>query len=159
MRQARAVTWIAVAVAFVVAIAASDRLVAAFQQQSVNPTAKTIVDFQARVKAYLAMQRKISTDIPKLQAKATPQQIDVRQRELGKRVMAARAGARHAEEETTPRSGMARRKAEPRAAAPSRGPPAGSPTRPRRRREPFGQPTRSPGPQVAEVDRIEASLL
>lgn len=90
----RALIWTSVATAIIVAMASSDRMSAAFQQATVNPTAKTIVEYQARVKAYLAAQRKISSDIPKLPDKATPQQIDVRQRELGKRVIEARLGAK-----------------------------------------------------------------
>src|SRR4030095_4645399 len=66
-------------------------------QAPVNPTAKTITDYQERVKAYLAAQRKISAGIEKLPDKATPQQIDTRQRELGKLVMAARKGAKRGE--------------------------------------------------------------
>jgi hypothetical protein len=40
------------------------------------------------------MQRKAGTGVPTLPANATPQQIDTRQRELGRRVVAARAGAK-----------------------------------------------------------------
>lgn len=92
--QTRALIWTAVATALIVALSTSDRISAAFQQPTVNPTGKTIVEFQDRVKAYMAFQRKISADIPKLPSKATPQQIDQRQRELGKRIIAARAGVK-----------------------------------------------------------------
>jgi hypothetical protein len=77
--------------ALTVALATSDRLSEAFQAP-VNPTAKTIADYQERVKAYLAAQRRLSSGIPTLPDKATPQQIDARQRELGKLIMAARKG-------------------------------------------------------------------
>ena len=62
-----------------------------------NPTAKTIADYQDRVKAYLDAQRKLSSGIAKLPDKATPQQIDTRQRELGKLVMSARKGVKRGE--------------------------------------------------------------
>jgi hypothetical protein len=83
-----------VGMAVVVALASSVRLSAVTQEPAVNQAAKTMVDFQERVKGYLSLQRKISSDLPKLPAKATPQQIDVRQRELGRRMIAARAGAK-----------------------------------------------------------------
>ena len=98
---AHALIWIAVATSMTVALSTTNRMSQAFQapvnsqpkpQASVNPTAKTITDFQERVKAYLAAQRKISTDIARLPDKATPEQIDKRQRELGALIMAARKG-------------------------------------------------------------------
>jgi len=90
---ARALIWTSVATAVVFALATHDGVSAAFQAP-VNPTAKTIADYQERVKGYLAAQRKISVDIPKLPDKATPQQIDARQRDLGRRMMAARKTAK-----------------------------------------------------------------
>ena len=98
---ARALICLAVATSMTVAVATTDRMSAALQapatsqskpQATVNPAAKTLVDYQERVKAYLDAQRRISADIPKLPDKATPEQIDARQRELGKRIMAARKG-------------------------------------------------------------------
>ena len=98
---ARALIWTAVATSMTVAVATSDRMAAAFQAPATSqakppaaadPAAKTIADFQERVKAYLDAQRKISADIPKLPDKATPEQIDARQRDLGKRIMDARKG-------------------------------------------------------------------
>ena len=88
---ARALIWTASAMALTVALATSDRMSEAFQAP-VNPTAKTIADYQDRVKAYLTAQRKLSSGIPTLPDKATPQQIDARQREFGKLIMAARKG-------------------------------------------------------------------
>lgn len=54
---------------------------------------KALADFQDRVNAYVALHRKIEAELPAVPNDATPQQIDARQRELGKRIMAARATA------------------------------------------------------------------
>ena len=93
---ARALIWLALATVITVAVATTSRMSAAFQAPP-NPTAKIIFDYQERIKAYLAAQRKISSDLEKLPDKATPQQIDTRQRELGRRIMAARKSATRGE--------------------------------------------------------------
>ena len=103
--SAQALIWVSVATSITVALASTGRMSAAFQtpkpsptaSPTTNPTAKTIADYQDRVKNYLSAQRKLSADIPKVPDKATPQQIDARQRELGKLVMAARKGVKQGE--------------------------------------------------------------
>jgi len=95
--SAQALIWMTLATSLTVGLAATDRMSATFQAPTTNPTAKTIADYQDRVKNYLAAQRKLSADIPRLPDKATPQQIDTRQRELGKLVMAARKGVKQGE--------------------------------------------------------------
>jgi hypothetical protein len=61
----------------------------------VNPDAAAIADFQKRVKEYVALHQKLEASLPKLSKEATPQEIDKNQRELGRLVGAARAGAKH----------------------------------------------------------------
>lgn len=51
-------------------------------------------DFQRRVDDYVALHRKIEADLPALPNDATPEQIDARQRDLLKRLAAARSGAK-----------------------------------------------------------------
>jgi hypothetical protein len=51
-------------------------------------------EFQRRVDEYVALHRRIEADLPALPNEATPQQIDARQRDLLKRIAAARAGAK-----------------------------------------------------------------
>src|SRR6185436_19975006 len=68
-------------------------LVAA-QTQPVNPDAKTIADFNTRIKAYLELHNKFESTLPKLPPDATPQQMDRHQRLFGPLVQTARAGAK-----------------------------------------------------------------
>jgi hypothetical protein len=51
-------------------------------------------DFEARVKEYSALHKKLEDTLPKLPKEATPQQIDSHQRALGRLVQRARAGAK-----------------------------------------------------------------
>ncbi len=51
-------------------------------------------DFDARVKEYLALHKKLEDSLPKLPKDATPEQIDSHQRALERLVRQARAGAK-----------------------------------------------------------------
>ena len=62
--------------------------------QAVNADAKAMSDFQARVKAYLDMRNKLAGSMGKPTDKATPEEIDKRQRALGAAVIAARSTAK-----------------------------------------------------------------
>ena len=57
-------------------------------------TGKAVEAFTAKVTAYAALHKKIEDGLPQLPAKPTPEQIDARQRELGRLVKQARATAR-----------------------------------------------------------------
>jgi len=65
--------------------------------QTVNRDAKAVVDFQQRVKDYMTLQQKLAASLPSVPDKATPAQIDERQRTLGKLVIAARKTAKKGE--------------------------------------------------------------
>jgi hypothetical protein len=56
--------------------------------------APVLAEFEARVKEYVALHRKLEATLPKLPKDATPQQIDSHQRALGRLVQQARAGAK-----------------------------------------------------------------
>lgn len=64
------------------------------QTAPVNPDAKTIADFQARLKTYLDLHDKLESTLPKLPDKATPQEMDKHQRLFGPLVQKSRAGAK-----------------------------------------------------------------
>ena len=55
--------------------------------------AETLADFKRRVDEYVVLHKKLEDRLPKLPNEATPTQIDVSQRELGKQIAEARAGA------------------------------------------------------------------
>lgn len=57
-------------------------------------TGKAVEEFTAKVKEYATLHKKIEDGLPPLPAKPTPEQIDARQRELGRLVKQARATAR-----------------------------------------------------------------
>lgn len=57
-------------------------------------TGKAVEEFTAKVKEYATLHKKIEDGLPQLPAKPTPEQIDARQRELGRLVKQARATAR-----------------------------------------------------------------
>jgi len=63
-------------------------------QTAVNRDAKVMADFMTRVREYSALQRKLAGTLPKVPDKATPEQIDARQRNLGKLVIEARRTAK-----------------------------------------------------------------
>ncbi len=57
-------------------------------------TGKAVEEFTARVKEYAALHQKIEGTLPKLPDKPTPQQIDFKQRELGRLITQARVKAK-----------------------------------------------------------------
>lgn len=57
--------------------------------------ARTLEDFQHRIDDYAALHRRIEGELPALPKEASPTQIDQHQREFGRRMAGARAGARH----------------------------------------------------------------
>ena len=59
-----------------------------------NKDAVTLEAFKKRMQDYVALHKKIETGAAKLPDKATPQQIDTAQRELGKGIIAARVKAK-----------------------------------------------------------------
>jgi hypothetical protein len=56
--------------------------------------AAALAEFEARVKDYVALQKKVEETLPKLSRDSTPNQIDSHQRALARLVREARAGAR-----------------------------------------------------------------
>jgi hypothetical protein len=54
----------------------------------------TAQDFEARLRDYVALHKKLEAELPKLPDKASPEEIDRNQRALATRIAAARAGAR-----------------------------------------------------------------
>lgn len=75
-------------------IAVTSRLVRIDETQAVNANSKAISDFQERVKAYLDVRNKLAGSLAKIPDRATPQEIDTRQRALGAAVIAARPKAK-----------------------------------------------------------------
>jgi hypothetical protein len=65
--------------------------------QTVNRDAQTFSEFQQRVKDYVTLQQKLAATLPSVPDKATPVQIDERQRALGKLVITARKTAKQGE--------------------------------------------------------------
>src|SRR5689334_20538425 len=64
------------------------------RQATTDKDTQIFDEFKKRVHDYVALHQKIESSIGKLPDKATPQQIDTFQRELGKGVVAARATAK-----------------------------------------------------------------
>jgi hypothetical protein len=62
--------------------------------QAVNPDAKALADFNARIKEYLTLHDKFESTLPKLPRDATPAEMDKHQRLFGPLVQKARAGAK-----------------------------------------------------------------
>lgn len=71
--------------------------------------ARTLEDFQQRLRDYVALHKKIEDGLPALPKEATPAQIDQHQREFGRRVAEARAGAKHGDLMTPAMQGLVRR--------------------------------------------------
>lgn len=67
---------------------------AAPAQGATQADVPTLADFDARVKAYVALHRKLEETLPRLPKEATPQQIDQHQRDLGRLIQQARADAK-----------------------------------------------------------------
>jgi hypothetical protein len=63
-------------------------------QTPANPDAAALEAFTKRVGDYMALQKKTAGTLPNVPGKPTPKQLDDHQRELGKLMMQARAGAR-----------------------------------------------------------------
>ena len=71
--------------------------VTALQTPPVNPDAKTIADFEARLKTYLDLHDKLESTLPKLPDKATPQEMDRHQRTFGPMIQKARGASKQGE--------------------------------------------------------------
>ena len=65
--------------------------------QTVNPDAKAMADFSARVTAYAELQKKLSATLPKVPDKATPEQLHAHQVSFEKLLTTARASAKKGE--------------------------------------------------------------
>ena len=61
---------------------------------SMQRPAEGVADFQKRVQAYVALQKKVAAQLPGLQYRATPEDIEARRTAMFKLMTAARAGAR-----------------------------------------------------------------
>jgi hypothetical protein len=64
-------------------------------QTRVNPDAQVLADFKERVDDYVDLRKKADDGAPPLRETADPAEIKAAQAALAKRLMAARAGARH----------------------------------------------------------------
>lgn len=84
--------WLAAAVA-VVMISLGGRVPAAQVATPPNPDAAAIAGFLERVNQYVALHKKLEDALPKLPQEATPNQIDEKERALGKLIQEARKGA------------------------------------------------------------------
>ena len=71
-------------------------------QERVNPDAQILVDFNERVKAYLAVRKKVAGDAPKMKETKDAGEIDAAQRGLAAVIRGARAGAKQGEIFTPP---------------------------------------------------------
>jgi hypothetical protein len=77
-------------------------LLAVATGSAANSQSPAIQEFQARLKDYVALHRKLEVALPKLPDKASPEEIDRNQRQLGKRIAASRSDARAGEFFTPP---------------------------------------------------------
>ena len=62
-----------------------------------NPPNPAFQEFETRLKDYVALHRKLEEALPKLPDKASPEEIDRNQRQLGKRIAASRSDSRPGE--------------------------------------------------------------
>jgi len=62
-------------------------------QPATEDEARTLQDFERRIAAYVAEHKRLEDALPTVPKEATPDQIDARQRELGRNLAAARATA------------------------------------------------------------------
>jgi hypothetical protein len=62
--------------------------------QRVNPNAKAVAEFQEEVGEYLELHRKLESTLTPVPKEATPEQIDVHQRALGRLIQQARRNER-----------------------------------------------------------------
>jgi hypothetical protein len=61
--------------------------------QKINADAKLMAEFEARVKSYSELHRKLESTLPDLPKEATPEQINSRQMALAQLISRARSGA------------------------------------------------------------------
>jgi hypothetical protein len=64
-------------------------------EKRTNPDAKVLLDFNERVKSYVELRKKADDGAPPLKETEDPAKIKIAQTALAKRIVAARAGARH----------------------------------------------------------------
>lgn len=95
------------------AVAASAPLASSYEpppgQAAVNPDAKVMADFSARVAEYVALHHKVEATLDRVPKEATPAQIDAHQRQFATRLVEARKGARQGALFTPPMQEVVRR--------------------------------------------------
>ena len=93
----------------VVALAALAAACSSGTPQLRTPEARAVVAFKEQVVKYVALHEKLESTLPKLPAKATPQQLDASQRALGDLIKSARRDAKPGEFFTPDFQAMVRR--------------------------------------------------
>ena len=78
----------------VVCVGLTLAVVSLVAQPQTNPTAATLADFDGRIKAYVALHRKLANETGEINETKSPRQIANREIALGKLVRTARAQAR-----------------------------------------------------------------
>ncbi len=78
----------------ILGMAAAVRAEGIGQEPAVNFDAKTMAEFSATVEKYAELHRTVQASLPKVSDSATPEEIDRHQREFGRRMTLARAGAK-----------------------------------------------------------------
>jgi len=78
-------------------------------QPATEDETRTLADFEQRVKAYVAEHKRLEDALPAVPKEATPEQLDARQRELGRQLAAARATAKEGDLITPPMRALIRR--------------------------------------------------
>lgn len=76
---------------------------------AVNPDAKVMAEFSARVDEYVALHKKVESGLAALPTEATPAQLDVHQRLFATKLSEARKGARQGALFTPPMQEVVRR--------------------------------------------------
>ena len=77
-------------------------LLAVATGSAANAPSTAFQEFEARLKDYVALHRKLELVLPKLPEKASPEEIDRNQRLLGQRIAASRSDSRPGEFFTPP---------------------------------------------------------
>ncbi|HEX5041945.1 MAG TPA: hypothetical protein VFV75_03515 [Candidatus Polarisedimenticolaceae bacterium] len=77
-------------------------LLAVATGSAANAPSPAFQQFEARLKDYVALHRKLEADLPRLPDRASPEEIDRNQRLLGKRIAASRADSKPGEFFTPP---------------------------------------------------------
>ena len=93
---------VAARVAGAVALALTLMLSSVAAQPQTNPTAATLADFDARLKTYVALHRKLANETGEIDETKNPRQITDREVALGKLIRTARAQARRGDIFTPP---------------------------------------------------------